>query len=231
MEVVPAIILCGGQGTRLRSETECRPKAMVEVGGQPILWHILQHYRYHGLNQFIVACGYKGEQIREHFVGEPGVSIADTGLGSMTGERVQKAAKYITGDTFAVTYGDGVSDVNLADVLAFHQQHGKLATVTAVRPRCRYGKLSIDPDGTVNRIEEKPIEPYWINCGYLFFELAALEYFDSGPMETGALTNLAAIGQLAAYKHDGFFVGMDTAQEVAMLNDLWNNGKPPWRVW
>lgn len=250
------IILAGGQGLRLREETEFRPKPLVEVGGKPILWHIMRHYSAHGINQFILALGYQGDQIkrwcleREAMVGdfickrgqifyfaecenELEITCADTGLNSQTGQRVCVASNHIPlrDDTFCVTYGDGVSNVDLTALLAFHKQHGRLATVTAAHPAGRFGTLNIDPDGQVFQFAEKPRGNDWINSGYFVFNRKALDYFDDGPMEVGTMNRLTKAGQLMAYRHDGFFACMDTMKDVQHLNELWNGGNPPWKVW
>ena len=255
------MILCGGQGTRLREETEFRPKPLVEVGGRPILWHIMKLYSHYGLNDFVLCLGYRGNMIKEHFLNyeamnndftvslgskheveyhgshnEAGfrVTLADTGLESMTGARIKRAMKYVDSDTFMVTYGDGLSDVNLEELLAFHRSHGRLATVTTVRPVSRYGVLELDGSGTVSGFDEKPEIDGWINVGFFIFDRAVDKYLDddeSCVLEQGPLTGLARDGQLMAYRHDGFFYAMDTYRELKMLNELWDRGQSPWKVW
>lgn len=251
------VILCGGLGLRLRDEAEHRPKPLVEIGGQPILWHLIRSYQHYGFDSFVVALGYKGDLIKQYFLnrramaydftikrgwaGEATVeyhdsdelsitaTLAETGAQTQTGGRVLECAKYIDG-RFCVTYGDGLADVDLRRIVAFHEQHGKLATVTAVQPQSRFGALDIDGD-TVVRFAEKPRETGWANAGFFVFEPEALKYFDQGPMETAALEGLARDGQLMAWKHSGWFMGMDTAKEVTHLNELWASGNPPWRCW
>jgi glucose-1-phosphate cytidylyltransferase len=255
------MILCGGQGTRLREETEFRPKPLVEVGGRPILWHIMKLYAHYGLSDFVLCLGYRGNMIKEHFLNyeamnsdftvslgskheveyhrshtEVGfrVTLADTGLDSMTGARIKRAMQYIDGDTFMVTYGDGLSDVNIEELLRFHREHGRLATVTTVRPVSRYGVLDLDGSGTVSGFDEKPQIDGWINGGFFVFDRAVGEYFSADAscvLEQEPLQRLAREGQLMAYRHDGFFYAMDTYRELKKLNELWDRGRSPWKVW
>lgn len=255
------MILCGGQGTRLREETEFRPKPLVEVGGRPILWHIMKHYAHYGLSDFVLCLGYRGNMIKEHFLNyeamnndftvslgsrreveyhgsydETGfrVTLAETGVESMTGARIKRAMKYIDGDTFMVTYGDGLSNVNLEALLAFHRAHGRLATITTVRPVSRYGVLELDGSGTVSGFNEKPKLDGWVNVGFFVFDRRVGEYLDADAgcvLEQEPLRRLAHDGQLMAYRHDGFFYAMDTFRELKALNELWDSGQSPWRVW
>jgi glucose-1-phosphate cytidylyltransferase len=254
------MILCGGQGTRMREETEYRPKPLVEVGGRPILWHIMKMYAHYGFNDFVLCLGYRGNMIKDYFLqyeamnndftislgdrekiefhdahDEQGlrVTLADTGLNTMTGGRVQKAAKYVDDDTFLMTYGDGVSDLNIADVLDFHRKHGKLATLTAMRPSSRYGMLEIDGQGAVQKFAEKPKTDGWASAGFFVLNRRVFDYL-SGPscvFEQEPLERLARENQLVAYKHDGFFYSMDTFREYQYLNELWDKGQSPWKVW
>jgi len=256
------IVLCGGQGTRLREETEYRPKPLVDVGGKPILWHIMKLYAHHGLLDFILCLGYRGQMIKEYFLnyeamnndfticlgranrvechgahGEQDfrVTLADTGADSMTGSRVKQVERYAgSDDTVMVTYGDGLSDVDLGALLAFHKSHGKLATVTTVKPTSRFGILDLAPDGLVKSFAEKPRVEGWASAGYFVFNRRIFDYLSASPdciLERSPLERLAAEGQLAAYRHEGFFFAMDTYREYLHLNDLWNTGKAPWAIW
>lgn len=255
------MILCGGQGTRLREETEFRPKPLVEVGGRPILWHIMKLYAHHGLNEFVLCLGYRGNMIKEHFLNyeamnndftvslgskhgieyhdvhdEAGfrVTLANTGLESMTGARIKRAMKHIDSDTFMVTYGDGLSDVDIKALLEFHRAHGRLATVTTVSPVSRYGVLELDGSGTVSGFNEKPQIDGWVNVGFFVFDRRVGEYLatdENCVLEQEPLGRLAREGQLMAYRHDGFFYAMDTYRELKTLNELWDRGESPWKVW
>lgn len=254
------VILCGGLGTRLREETEFRPKPMVEIGGFPILWHLLKSYTHHGFNDFILCLGYRANDIKRYFfeyeamncdftvsLGKKrieyhgnhteqdiSVTLVDTGLQTMTGGRLRRIAKYLADeDCFLVTYGDGLSDVNIASVLDFHRSHGKLATMTTVRPTSRYGVLDLSEQGEVLRFAEKPQLEGWINVGFFVFDRRVLNYIegDQTPLESQPLECLAQAGQLMAYRHEGFFYAMDTYREYQFLNELWASGKAPWKVW
>ena len=255
------VILCGGQGTRMREETEFRPKPLVDVGGHPILLHIMKGYAHYGFQDFVLCLGYRGQMIKEHFLNyeamnndftvtlgskpeihhhgshaEDGfrVTLADTGLNSMTGARIKAVQKYVGRETFMATYGDGVSDVNLADVMAFHKRHGKLATVTTVRPISRFGVLQLDASGAVQGFDEKPQLEGWVNVGFFVFEPGVFDYLSSDAscvLEQDPLKNLARDGQLMAYRHPGFFYAMDTYREYKLLNELWDSGNAPWKVW
>jgi glucose-1-phosphate cytidylyltransferase len=252
------VILAGGFGTRLTEETESKPKPMVEVGGHPILWHILKHYAHHGHNEFFVALGYKGAVIKRffrdyhHLGGDMTVDLKsgeiqqharesddwkvhliDTGASVMTGGRVRRLQKLLGKDTFMLTYGDGVCDVDLGELLKFHRSHGKIATVTAVRPPARFGGLVFEGD-LVKEFTEKPqIGEGWINGGFMVFEPGLFDYLegDDSILEADALERLAADGQLGAYRHDRFWQCMDTLRDLRTLESLWHSGKPPWRVW
>lgn len=255
------VILCGGVGTRLREETEFRPKPMVTIGGRPILWHIMKLYAHHGFTDFVLCLGYRGNMIKEHFLNyeamnndftiELGrsnrieyhgvhdehnfrVTLVDTGLESQTGARVKRVEPYIDGDTFMVTYGDGVADVNIRKLLEFHRSHGRLATVTTVRPTSRFGILDIDDRGVVTRFAEKPTLEGWVSTGFFVFQRKVLDYLSAEPscaLEREPMEQLAKTGELLSYRHQGFFYAMDTYREFQLLNDLWDAGRAPWKVW
>jgi glucose-1-phosphate cytidylyltransferase len=255
------VILCGGQGTRMREETEFRPKPLVDIGGRPILLHIMKLYAHHGFREFVLCLGYRGNMIKEHFLnyeamnndftvslgskrdlryhGSHGeedfsVTLADTGLDAMTGARIKTIQNYVDADTFMVTYGDGLSDVNVRDLLAFHKHHGKLATVTTHRPISRFGVLELEPTGAVRGFNEKPRLDGWVNVGFFVFDRRVFDYLGddaSCVLEQEPLQNLAKDGQLMAYRHEGFFYAMDTYREFKLLNELWDRGEAPWKVW
>ena len=254
---VPVVILAGGLGTRLREETAFRPKPMVEIGGRPILWHIMKTYDHYGFRRFIVPVGYLGDVVKNYFLayadrhadftintlsgelrrhdGRPeawDVTVIDTGLETMTGGRVRRLANHLTG-RFMVTYGDGVADVPIDRLMEFHESHGKLATVTAVRPPARFGALALDDDRVVEFSEKPQAGAGWINGGYFVFERAALDYMvgDDTVLEAEPLERLARDGQLMAYRHHGFWEPMDTERDRAYLNGRWEDGTAPWRVW
>ncbi|MHB8318011.1 MAG: glucose-1-phosphate cytidylyltransferase [Acidimicrobiales bacterium] len=254
------VILAGGRGTRLREETEFRPKPMVEIGGRPILWHIMKLFAFHGLTEFVVAIGYKGEAIKDYFLNYQArnndftvtlgkssdivfhnhhlesdwrVTVVETGQETQTGGRVRRTRKYVDEGPFMVTYGDGVADVDINRLLAFHRSHGRLATLTSVRPVSRFGVLDLDEDnGTVRRFREKGRGDGWVNAGFFVFEPAVFGYLDGDGcvLEEAPLRALAEDGELRAYMHDGFFQPMDTYREARLLNELWATGAP-WRVW
>jgi len=253
------VLLAGGLGTRLREETEYRPKPMVEVGGRPILWHIMKLFAHYGQDEFVVCTGYKSDSIKDYFLNYEArnnditvhlgdrssltyhgahedtdwtVTVAFTGELTMTGGRVFRASKYFTGERFLCTYGDGLADVDIAALLAFHESHGKLATVTTVRPPSRFGVMDLNPDGHVEHFREKPQADGWVNAGYFVFEPEVIDYLDPEcVLEQAPLQRLAADGQLMAYKHEGFFQPMDTLRESNLLNELWSSGQAPWHVW
>jgi len=255
---VKVVILAGGLGTRLSEETVLRPKPMVEIGGKPILWHIMKIYSSYGFNDFVICLGFKGYVVKEYFsnyflhmsdvtfdmrnnsmevhqnYAEPWkVTLVDTGADSMTGGRVKKVAPYLDG-TFMLTYGDGVADVDINALLAFHRSHGKDATVTSTQPSGRFGALNIDGDGNVLAFQEKPVgDGSWINGGFFVLEPAVLDRIDADAtvFEKEPLEGLARDGKLAAYKHRGFWQPMDTLRDKNHLEELWNSGNAPWKVW
>jgi len=258
---LPVVILCGGQGTRLREETEFRPKPLVEIGGRPILWHIMKHYAHHGMQNFVLALGYKGGMIRDYVLnyhnnchdlrvdmGKGTVSqvdamedhvdwrvvLSDTGTESLTGRRIKRVLRYIESDTFLATYGDGVSNVDIGAVLELHRKTGKLATVTAVHPSSRFGELGLDGE-LVRRFREKPqVTDGWINGGFFVFEKRAFDLIDDSEnfaLEDGLLEKLADAGEVAVHRHDGFWQCMDTFREMQLLNTMWNDGRAPWKTW
>ena len=254
------VVLCGGTGTRLREETEFRPKPMVEVGGRPILWHIMKLYAHYGFSDFVLCLGYRGNVIKDYFLNyeamnndfsiclgeksriqyhglhtEQGltVTLADTGLESMTGGRIQKIRKYVDGSTFMLTYGDGVSDVDIRRLLEFHKSHGKIATVTSVPPISRFGIIELADESRVHSFNEKPKTDAWINAGFFVLNPGVFDFLggDDCIFEREPMERLAAAGQLMAYRHEGFFYAMDTFREYQHLNELWNRREAPWRVW
>jgi glucose-1-phosphate cytidylyltransferase len=232
----PVVILCGGRGTRLRERTESVPKALVEIGGRPILWHVVQIYAAQGFDRFLLATGYMGEAVEEFAAAErlpDGVRVecVDTGLDTPTGGRVAALSERLAGGTFCVTYADGVADIDLGGLLDFHAGHGAHATVTVVRPNLQWGVAELDGDEVAGFVE-KPRSEHWINGGFLCFEPEALDYL--GPesvLEREPLERLAAEGQLRAYRHEGFWDCMDTYKDAVVLNDLWSAGRAPWRIW
>ncbi len=252
------VILAGGLGTRLAEETEVKPKPMVEIGGKPILWHIMKHYAYYGFQDFFIALGYKGEVIKRYFLdyyalngsmtiklceGEVQVHkkecedwlvhLMDTGFDTLTGGRVKRLEPWLKTETFMVTYGDGISDINIQDLLQFHRSHGRLATVTAVRPPARFGELIFEGDLVVKFTEKPQIGEGWINGGFLVLEPGVFKYLDgdNSRLEGDVLERLATDGQLAAYRHARFWQCMDTLRDKRLLESLWQGGKPPWKVW
>lgn len=255
------VILAGGKGTRISEESHLRPKPMVEIGGMPILWHILKIYSYYGFNDFIICAGYKQEVIKDFFANlylhsndvtfdfrENGeieihktkkidpwkVTIVDTGLDTMTGGRIKRIQPYIGDETFGVTYGDGVSDINLRNVLEFHRSQKKMVTVSVVKPEGRFGILDLDDHNIVNSFREKSVsDTGWINGGFMFLEPSIFKYIGSDKtiFEKEPLENAAKQGEIVAYKHTGFWHCMDTLKDKEDLENLWNSGKAPWHLW
>jgi len=231
------VILCGGRGTRLRERTESVPKALVEIGGRPILWHVVQIYAAQGFRRFLLATGYMGEAVAEFAAAErwpEGVEVecVETGLDTPTGGRVAALAPRLRGGPFSVTYADGVADVDLGALLEFHRGHGDLATLTVVRPHLQWGVAELGEGDRVTGFAEKPRSEHWINGGFLCFEPGALDYLDpESVLEREPLRNLAAEGELHAYRHQGFWDCMDTYKDAVTLNDLWAGGEAPWRIW
>jgi glucose-1-phosphate cytidylyltransferase len=255
------VLLCGGQGTRLREETEFRPKPMVMVGDRPIMWHIMKHYSKFGIHDFVICLGYRGDMIKEYFYNYHlktsdftvdlcyppkiefhssqdeanwRVTLVDTGQEALTGARLKRIERYIDGDTFMMTYGDGVSDVDLAALQAYHREKGTLATVTAVNPPARFGELDVKDGKAIQFLEKPQTQVGLISGGFFVLQRGIFEYLedeDSCNFERGPLANLASHGQLAVYEHNGFWQCMDTYRDFTLLNDLWNSGQAPWRSW
>lgn len=255
---MPVVILCGGMGTRLAEITEVRPKPLVEIGGQPILWHIMKHYARYGFKEFILALGYKGEQIKRYFleyhflkrdftaslkdgqfrslskneVDQWQVHLVDTGEGTATGGRLKRLEQMIGKGPFLMTYGDGVSDVNLVKLLDFHRSNKSLVTLTAVRPPARFGALEFDGHKIRNFKEKSKLHEGWINGGFFIIEPGALKYIEGDVMwEHAPLERLAEDGQLCAYQHEGFWQCMDNVRDLRYLESLWESGNPPWKTW
>jgi len=251
-------ILAGGFGTRLSEETTLKPKPMVEIGGRPIIWHIMKGYAHYGFNEFVIALGYKGEIIKDYFInyhlrssslsvklshgevivhdGEREdwvVHLLDTGLNTNTGGRVRRIAQFIGNESFMLTYGDGVSNIDLVKLLAFHQNHGKLATVTAVRPPARFGAISFAGDQITHFMEKHQVSEGWVNGGFFVLEPGIMEYThdDLTSWESESMDRLAHNEQLMAYRHEAFWQCMDTMRDVNLLESLWESGNAPWQTW
>jgi glucose-1-phosphate cytidylyltransferase len=253
-------ILCGGRGMRLNEETNFRPKPLVPVGGYPILWHIMKIYAHFGFQDFVLCLGYRGDLIKEYFLNYEAMSndftislgqgasirqnrtytdqnfvitLAETGLDTMTGGRVKRAGKYVEDDTFMVTYGDGLADIDIQDLVEFHHRHGRLATVTAVHPFSRFGILHLDERQAVLGFSEKPKIEEWVSGGFFVFNRKVLDYLDGDDciLEQQPLERLASEGQLMAYKHDGFFYAMDTYRDYKYLNEMCDREQIPWKKW
>ncbi|MGA2717578.1 MAG: glucose-1-phosphate cytidylyltransferase [Candidatus Acidiferrales bacterium] len=252
------VVLAGGYGTRLAEQTEIKPKPMVEVGGYPMLWHILKHYAHYGHSEFVIALGHRGDDIKRYFLERTSltgdltirlatqelerqnatlenwtVRLIETGSETNTGGRVKRLESLLDGGTFMLTYGDAVSDVDVRCLLKFHKTHGRLATVTAVRPPARFGGLIFDGDLVAQFTEKPQIGEGWINGGYLVFEPGVFRYLsdDGCSLEADALEQMARDKQLAAYRHEGFWQCMDTLREKRLLENIWQSGNAPWRIW
>ena len=252
------VILCGGLGTRLAEETEVRPKPMVEIGGRPILWHIMKHYSHFGFKEFVIALGYKGEVIKRYFldycslnadmtvhlpvgriekhdgeIEDWTIHLTDTGVGTMTGGRIRRLQRLIGSEPFMLTYGDGVCDLDLASLVQFHRSRKRLATVTAVRPPARFGGVVLDGDLVAEFTEKSQVGEGWINGGFMVLEPEVFRYLtsDESVLEIDLLEQLAVEGQLAAYRHDRFWQCMDTLRDKRLLDRHWENGTAPWRLW
>jgi glucose-1-phosphate cytidylyltransferase len=256
-ERIPVVILCGGAGTRLSEHTEMRPKPLVEVGGRPILWHIMKHYSRYGFNEFVLALGYKGDLIKRYFldyhaIGQDmtislqngqvaplnnkieawKVHLVDTGEATLTGGRLRQLLPLIEDGTFMLTYGDGVGNVPLDQLLAFHRSRGALVTLTAVRPPARFGALEFDGDRIRHFKEKSTLHESWINGGFFVVEPAALKYIETDVMwEHAPMEALAGDGQLVAYRHEEFWQCMDTLRDLRYLESLWDAGRAPWKTW
>lgn len=255
------IILCGGAGTRLKEETEFKPKPMVIVGNKPLLWHIMKIYAYWGFNEFILALGYKADYIKDYFLSQKAfttdftidtknhrtkfylesreeldkfkITFVDTGLETLPGERILRCKKYIpkTDEYFMVTYGDGVSDINITKLIKFHKKQKKIGTISAVHPRSKYGLIKIKDGNLVKGFTEKPVLSDWVNGGYMIFDKRFFNYLRPGEYEHEGMRRLAKEQQLSAYKHDGFWLAIDTYKELDDLNRLWDSGEIPWKIW
>jgi len=253
------VILCGGMGTRLKEETEFRPKPMVEIGGHPILWHIMKIYSHFGFRSFVLCLGYKGHLIREYFLNYEymnaditvhlgrrkdvtvhdgagsdrwDVTLAETGNETMTGGRIKRIEKYIDGEDFLATYGDGLADVDLGELVAFHKRAGRIATVTGLQPESRFGVLEVNGESHVTRFREKPRLDGMISGGFFVFNRHIFEYLDENSvLEQEPMRKLAEDGQMAVYRHDGFWKSMDTYRDFQEFNHLWQTGETPWKVW
>jgi glucose-1-phosphate cytidylyltransferase len=261
MDKMKVVILCGGEGTRLREETEYKPKPMVTVGGMPILWHIMKYYSHYGFNEFVLCLGYKGEMIKEFFLnhelmhndvtinfrdrrhdtihktGEAEnwtITFADTGLKTMAGARIKKIEKYIKTDSFLVTYGDGLSNHDLNAEIAFHRKMGKIATLAGVHPHSKFGMVKAEDDGTIAKFVEKPVLYDYVNGGFYVFQKGIMDYLsadDSCVLETKPFERLVEKKQMAMFKHDGFWHSMDTYKDFLDLNAMWDSGVRPWKIW
>lgn len=261
LEDIPVVIFCGGEGTRMRGGTLTK-KELVEIGGRPIIWHVMRIFSVHGFNRFVLPLGYEAQQIKAYFLNYEGltrdftvrvgrrrnhiiyhgeelhpeweVSLVDTGLGTDKASRIARVADYLDHERFFLTYGDGVSDVNISELLQFHEKHGRLATITAVKPdHYQYGIMEANQDGLIGRYEQYPSLPYWINGGFMVFEKKALRYMEgmeNKALETGALQEMIADDQVMMFRHEGFWRSMDTLKDAIDLEQEWQKGAP-WKVW
>lgn len=256
---VQVVILCGGKGTRLREETEYRPKPLVEVGDKPILWHIMKGYSHHGCNDFILCTGLRGRQFKEYFLNYDCMNndfrldletkqtsvmngrtppenwkivFADTGIETPTGGRIKRVEKYIRSEVFFATYGDGISDINLSALLAFHLEHGRIATITGFHPRSRYGQMQTDPDGRILAFQEKPRLRDYVNGGFFVFDRRIFSYLDDHTMlEEEPFEQLVHEEQMVLFQHDGFWFSMDTYKDYLEINGMVERGETPWMLW
>lgn len=254
------VILAGGYGTRISEETHSVPKPMIEIGGKPVLWHIMKLYSQHGFNEFIILCGYKGYVIKEYFANyflhqsnvtidlknnemeihnnsseNWKVTLLDTGLDTMTGGRIKRAETFIGDEPFMLTYGDGVADIDFGELVRFHKSHGKAVTLTSVQPDGRFGAISIKDAGKITNFQEKPIgDGAWVNAGFFVCEPKVFEYLQDGDstiFEQQPMNQLVAMDELYAYQHKGFWKCMDTLRDKVLLGELWDSGKAPWKTW
>lgn len=254
------VILAGGYGTRISEETHSIPKPMIDIGGKPILWHIMKSYSQYGLKEFVILCGYKGYVIKEYFANyflhqsnvtidlknnemeihdnsseNWKVTLLDTGLNTMTGGRIKRAQEFIGNESFLLTYGDGVADINVGELIRFHKEHGKIATLTSVQPDGRFGAISIKEAGKIKSFQEKPIgDGAWINAGFFVCEPKIFDYLENGDstvFEQGPINQLVSDDQLYAYQHKGFWKCMDTLRDKVQLNELWDSNCAPWKTW
>ena len=255
---IPVVIFCGGQGSRMKEETEFRPKPMVSLGGKPILWHIMKTYAHYGFNDFIIALGYKGDYIKNYFLNEEylsndfslntksgekklykekntkqddfNITFVDTGVEVLTGERLLKVSDYIDSDVFMATYGDGVSDINIANLVKFFEEKNKIGVITGVHPKSKWGLVVADKDNTVKRFQQKPKLNQFVNGGFMIFKKKFLDYVKEGEMIEVALDRVVKEEQLSVFNHEGFWSAMDTYQDVEEMNKQWNED-PKWKVW
>jgi len=255
---IPTVIFCGGIGTRLKEETEFKPKPLVKIGDKPILWHIMKIYSHYGFNEFILCLGYKGEMIKEYFLNYKPLSqdfsldlgaqkvnllnnnerenwrivLADTGLETLTAGRLYKIKKYLEGeDRFMVTYGDGLADIDILKLIEFHQKAGKIATITGAHPSSKYGLVETNVDKLVTAFRQKPRLEEYINIGFMVFEKKIFDYLGEDRIIEDVFLDLAKDKQIVMYRHDGFFHAMDTYKDYEDLNKMWQEGKCPWKIW
>ncbi len=254
------LILCGGVGTRLKEETEFKPKPMVMVGRKPIIWHIMKHYSFYGHSEFILALGYKADYIKDFFLNQKAftsdftletsthsaefhlekrseiddfkITFVDTGVDSLIGERILRCKSYLTEEeNFIVTYGDGVSNININSLIKFHEKQKTIGTITGVHPRTKYGLLEVNKKNFIENFHEKPVLSDWVNGGYMVFNQKVFPFLRKNEMEIAALKRLIKKKQLSIYKHSGFWFAVDTYKELEDLNSIWDSGKPPWKIW